>query len=283
MVDTVVIDRSAENAAPTLEESAKALGIDPTKVDETATEQTATEAPAVPEYIPEKFRNAADPFKAMADAYAELEKKQGKTENKADAPAEKTDEQEADDEGEAEGDPSEAEQAAKDAADKAGLDLNALSDKYWENGSLEDADFEALEKAGYPKHLVEQFIEGRVALVNAQRNTVFSEVGGEDAYNSLTDWARDNLTEAEISAYDKVVNGNDMNAVLMAVKGLKARHEAEAGFEPARAVTGARTRGDTSVYESIAQLQADMGNSKYQNDPAFRAKVEAKLARSSIL
>lgn len=282
MVETVVIDRSAETAGPTLEESAKALGIDPAQVDSTATEQTAPEKPAVPDFVPEKFRNAEDPLKAMADAYAELEKKLSKGE-KDKAPAERN-EPEAEDETKTEDDPEKtAEEVAQEAADKAGLDLNQLSDKYWENGSLEEGDYEALEKAGYPKHLVDQFIDGQKALVELQRQTVFAQVGGEENYGEMINWARDNFTEAEVAAFDKAVNGDDMNTVLMAVKGLKARYEAEAGFEPARTVTGGRNRGDGSVYESVAELQEDMRNPKYGADPAFRKRVEEKLARSSIL
>lgn len=282
MVDTVVIDRSAETAGPTLEESAKALGIDPAQVDASVAEQTAPERPAVPEYVPEKFRNAEDPLKAMADAYAELEKKLSKGQ-KNEAPTERK-------ESEAEGETADedaaeqtVEEAAQEAVEKAGLDLDKLSEKYWETGALEDSDYTALEQAGYPKHMVDEFIEGRRAVVELQRQSVFAQVGGEENYSSMINWARDNLTDTEIVAYDKAVNGDDMNTVLMAVKGLKARYEAEAGIEPARTVTAGRARVDGSVYESIAELQEDIRNPKYSTDPAFRKRVEVKLARSPIL
>jgi hypothetical protein len=70
--------------------------------------------------------------------------------------------------------------------------------------------------------------------------------------------------------------------VKQAVLGLKARREAVVGFEPQRTV-GGNAKPVADVYESIAQLKADMNKPDYKRDPAFRAKVEQKLARSNIM
>ena len=43
----------------------------------------------------------------------------------------------------------------------------------------------------------------------------------------------------------------------------------------------ASTGGDN--YRSVAELMTDMQDARYHNDPAFRADVERKLARSEIM
>lgn len=264
MTETVVINNTPNE--PTLEEQAKNMGINPEAVDETAIAQSAEERPG---WLPEKFKSPED----MANAYAELEKKLGSPKEEVTTPP--VDKQE-----EA---PTPSEDEAKEAVENAGLNFDELSAKYWEKGALEDSDYETLEKAGIPRNLVDQFAAGQQAVIQLERQEAFNTVGGEENYTNMVKWAADSLSAQEIETYDKAVNGNDKNARLMAIKGLQARYEAKVGREPGRTVGGKTGTGSQEVYESIAQLQADMKDPRYFKDPAFIRKVEAKLARSNIL
>ena len=136
--------------------------------------------------------------------------------------------------------------------------------------------------AGIPKDIVDQFIAGQEALIDSTRNAVFSSVGGEENYNNMTAWASDNLSKDEIRAYNSAVNSSDPASATMAVKGLKARFNAEQGFEPTRQVRGEPAKAGASTYRSTSEMQEDMANPRYQKDPAFRKDVERKLARSNI-
>lgn len=265
---SVSIDASKDNVQPTLEEEAA-------KYDSPAPAEER------PEWLPEKFKSPAD----LAKAYGELEKKLG---SKATIPTpEEEPEAKAEDNSSEEGTETDAkeqtpEDQAREATEKAGLDFDNLSEKYWENGALDEADYKALEKSGIPKAIVDQFIAGQEALLSATRSQVFNEVGGEETYNTMTAWAAESLTKSEVDAYNRAVNSGDMNTAMMAVKGLHARFTASEGFEPARPVKGTPKTGTAAVYRSIAELEKDMGNPKYKNDPAFRKDVETKLARSDI-
>lgn len=266
MTDTVVINNTPTE--PSLEEQAKAAGIDLGSVDDTAIAQTAPERPS---WLDPKFNSPED----LANAYAELQKKlgEGKPATEYAPTTEETPQDEA---------PT-TEDQAKEAVEKAGLDFDELSAKFWEKGSLEDADYEALDKAGIPRHLVDQFAAGQQALIQLERQEAFSTVGGEENYTSMVKWAAENLTEKEIESYDKAVNGDDKAARLLAIKGLQARYEGKIGREPGRTVGGKGGSGPQDVYESVEQLQADMRDPRYFKDPAFIRKVEAKLARSKIM
>lgn len=263
---SVSIDTSQATPQPTLEEEAA-------KYDTPASEDNQSETR--PEWLPEKFKSAED----LAKAYSELEKKLGskpKEEAKPEAKSEtKKDTSDSEE--------TEPEKAARDAAENAGLNFDDLSAKYWDKGTLDDSDYAALEKSGIPKNIVDQFIAGQEAILNTTRSQVFESVGGEDTYVAMTEWAAENLSEAEIDAYNRAVNSNDLSMVQMAVKGLKAQYAASEGFEPKRNVTGGNAKKGADVYRSIAELEKDINDSRYKNDPAFRRDVESKLARSDIM
>jgi hypothetical protein len=76
---------------------------------------------------------------------------------------------------------------------------------------------------------------------------------------------------------------NDFQAIKMAVRAIAARRDAAEGIEPSRNLSGGVNGGASGAYESVSQLMTDMQSKAYETDPAFRAKVEAKLARSNIL
>jgi hypothetical protein len=252
----------------------------PSLIEEAAAQEAATTnpTPTTPE-VPAKFKrpDGTVDYEALARSYTELERKLG-------APKEETPSQEEVKTEEAPEATPEAptEEQAKEALENTGLDLNAMSTRFWESGAVADEDYAALEKAGIPRSFVDAFAEGQKALMQAAQTTVFNMVDGESNYVALTEWAAANLSEAEVNAYNEAVNSNDLGKVQQAVLGLKARHEARVGFEPKRTVSG-NAKPVVDVYESVAQLTADMANPLYGKDPAFRAKVEAKLARSNIM
>jgi hypothetical protein len=266
---SVSIDTSKDVPQPTLEE--EAAKYDNISSDESSSEDRP-EADSRPEWLPEKFKSPED----LAKAYGELEKKLS-SRQKEEAPPEK-EESNVEETKEV----SEAEDNAREATKAAGLDFDELSAVYWENGQLDETHYETLEKAGIPKALVDQFIAGQEAVLEATRQTVFNTVGGEDRYNSMTEWASENFSKDEIRAYNNAVNGTDRTASMMAVQGLKARFEAEVGYEPKREVRGERATASASTYRSVAELQSDMADPRYSKDPAFRKDVERKLGRSDI-
>lgn len=277
MVETVTIVKG--NDYPTLEESARAMGIDPSTVDPTATSQTP------PEKILGKFSSTEE----LAKAYKELESKLGQRAD--DASPLPSDVQSQEDGDEVEDEPSNTDEGKSEEDSKVeeelanrGLAFDEFASEYEKDGALSDGSYEKLEKAGIPRELVDEFIAGREAVLELTRQSVFSEVGGEKSYFDMIEWAGNNYTAEEIEAFNNAVDGADANARMMAVRGLKARYETTVGREPTNTIEGTRrSGGNVSVYRSIAEMQTDMADPRYKSDPAFRARVEAKLARSNIL
>lgn len=272
MTNRATIDTTTQNAGPTLEESHAALVKEGVIQGETAVEdqdgvsqgdENGAGADERPSWLPEKFKSPED----MAKAYSELEKKQSQGK-----PKEKPADDNAGDD--------EANEAADEAVKSAGLDMGSLQAEYDEAGELSDASYEALEKAGIPRDMVDAYIEGLEARATAYSSSMKAVVGGDEAYDAMIEWAKNNLTDDEIEAYDDAVNSFDPKTAKAAVQGLNARMQLAEGAPPARRVDGRGVSSD--AYESQAQIEADMNDPRYASDEAFRQKVYAKMARSNI-
>jgi hypothetical protein len=79
-----------------------------------------------------------------------------------------------------------------------------------------------------------------------------------------------------------VSSGNADQAKLAAL-GLGAKFERANGSDPKRLLGGQSAGSTGDVYESMAQVTAAMKDPLYKADPAFRAKVQSKLARSNVI
>lgn len=250
MVEQVVIDTSAETEGPSLEEQAAAM--DHEFIDEGEEQEYSEERP---EWLPEKFSSPED----MAQAYAELEQRMSR---------ESIEEYEND---------------TREELESIGVDYDALSQEFWENGDLTPDSYDLLEQAGIPRHIVDSYIDSQLGALEQQRSSIMNEVGGPEGYQELTQWAADNLDDSEIDYFNSVVDTNDFQAIQMQIRAIAARRDAAEGIEPTRNLSGSLRGGGGTAYESVQQLMADMQNPAYENDPAFRAQVESKLARSNIL
>ncbi len=219
-----------------------------------------------PEWLPEKFQSVED----MAKAYAELEAKLGgKTQ---DNPQTAT----------ANADTNQTGQNPEQALSEKGLDLSTFTAEFNANGELSADSYAKLAAAGFDKGIVDNYINGQKAVAAQYETAVVSEVGGSEKYSEMITWAKANMSDAEISAYNAAVSSGDVAQAKLAVLGLSAKFSKANGSEP-RLVQGRTTSASEDVFESTAQLTEAMRDKRYRNDPAFRAKVQSKLARSNIL
>ena len=229
-----------------------------------------------PEGLPEKFNSVDE----LVKSYSELEKKLGEqsqpTEKSVD-PVSKAELKEQ---------PKSDLDIATKAVDSAGLNMESLSEEYVseefaKDGKLADGSYQSLEKAGIPKEYVDRFIAGQQAIADQQSATVKNLVGGTEAYDSMSEWAGQNLTETEKQAYNTAVNSKDLEAVKLAVVGLKARYAQSTGSEPTL-VEGKASPSAEQGFASWAQVTQAMSDPRYAKDPAYQAEVKNKLANSKI-
>ena len=224
-----------------------------------------------PEGLPEKFNSVDE----LVKSYSELEKKLGEqsqpTEKSVD-PVSKAEVKEQ---------PKSDLDIATKAVDSAGLNMESLSEEYAKEGKLADGSYKSLEKAGIPKDYVDRFIAGQQAIADQQSSSVKEMVGGTQAYDSMSEWASQNLSETEKTAYNSAVNSKDLESVKLAVVGLKARYAQSTGSEP-KLVEGKASASGEQGFQSWAQVTQAMSDPRYAKDVAYQTEVKNKLANSKI-
>jgi hypothetical protein len=220
-----------------------------------------------------KYKDAAE----LEKAYVELQKKLGSKEE----PTEDVEQTSA----------TEDETEETTLSDGASLISSANDEYYANNGKLSE---ETLNKFSdmSSKELVEAYLEvqntdafknqGEVAdLSDADINTIKNFAGGDTQYDNIIAWANTNLDAQSQEAFDSIVNTGSVDAIKIAVSGLKSQYEAANGFE-GKMYTGKAPKANTDVFRSQAELVAAMSDKRYDRDPAYRQDIIEKLDRSNL-
>ena len=118
-------------------------------------------------------------------------------------------------------------------------------------------------------------------LSDGEVNTIHNSVGGEAQYNRMVQWASENLDAKAIKAFDNVVESGQIDAIKLAVAGLKSEYENANGYEGTM-IQGKAPNSSVETLRSQAEVVRAMQDPRYDTDPAYRQDVFEKLERSSI-
>ena len=271
MAETLTVDTTPQTE--TLGESLTADEQDSLAVGEQLVEQQE-------QLLAGKYKDA----EALEKAYVELSKKLG----------EKSDADTAEPEAEIEKveEESTEKETPKDISPAAELITSASDEFYNNDGKLSPETIEKFSSMS-SKDLVEAYMkvqgdlpqyaaQSQQDITDAAVNEVKNYAGGEEAYQNLVDWAADNLGQKSIEAFDSIINSGSVDAIKLAVNGLKNEYQNAVGYE-GTIVTGKAPQNSKDVYRSQAELVEAMSDRRYDNDPAYRQDVIAKLERSDNL
>jgi len=224
------------------------------------------------ELLAGKYRDASE----LEQAYLELQKKLGQQSSEEEAEVQTKEE--------------EAEEEEYELAPGAEL-IRSASEEYFSNdGQLSEETLNKFSEMS-SRELVEAYMalqaqqpqqqQAEVAdLSQAEVNVIQNSVGGEAAYANLVNWAADNLPAEYIQAFDSVVESGNVQAIQIAVAGLRSEYENYVGYE-GRMLTG-KAAATQETFRSQAEVVRAMNDPRYDTDPAYRQDVFDKLERSSI-
>ena len=218
-----------------------------------------------------KYKSAEE----LEKAYVELQKKLGENKEEEQASAEEKTEE------------------TPQLSEGANL-ITSASEEYFANGNKLSpetmAKFSSLSSQDLIKAYMEvqsnpEFQQQQAAppaeITTSQINQIKNSAGGEKAYANIVNWAKTNLPEDQINAFDEVVNTGSVQAIQLAVSGLKAEYDNANGVE-GRMVTGKTAPNNGDVFRSQAELVRAMSDARYDSDPAYRQDVIEKLDRSDL-
>jgi hypothetical protein len=231
-----------------------------------------------------KYKSAED----LEKAYLELQKKLGQpkedepsdeeaSDTPQEEPVEGAEEEQVEEKVE---ESSEAVQLLQDASKEFSDNDSKLSPETIEKLSQLDSRTLVETWAEYIANQNQESVQAAISQQDADR--VMTAIGGQEFYQQMLGWAAENLSPAEVSAYDNVVNNGDADSVYWAALGLKAKYTDAVGFE-GKQVSGKRPSRSEPGFRSHAELARAIQDPRYRDDPAYRRDVEDKLSRSGDL
>ena len=172
-----------------------------------------------------------------------------------------------------------------------------LAGKFRDAKALEQAYIELQQKLGQPRDEVQTTEdEGEPAeqeqeevaeesdseVINeTQAQQLMEIVGGEKAYNSMIQWASENLSAEEIEMYDAVMGKGEPNSIFFAIQALNNKYSDAVGSD-GQMLTGRDGSSDNKAFRSQAELVEAMNDPRYDRDPAYRRDVIRKLENSDV-
>ena len=217
-----------------------------------------------------KYKNAEE----LEKAYVELQKKLGDKKEEDTKQEEKADDK-------------------PQLSEGANL-ITTASDEFYANGNKLSPETMAKFSSMSTQDLIKAYMEVQATpefqqqqaappadISTAQINQIKNSAGGEKQYANIVNWAKTNLPQDQINAFDEVVNTGSVQAIQLAVAGLKSQYDNANGVE-GRMVTGKTAPNNGDVFRSQAELVRAMNDSRYDNDPAYRQDVIEKLDRSDL-
>ena len=217
-----------------------------------------------------KYKSAEE----LEKAYVELQKKLGEGEETASAEEQPEEKPKL----------SEGATLITDASKEYFDNGNKLSDETlakFSSMSSQDLIKAYLEVQSDPQYQQSVNAEPAPAITDSEINQIKNSAGGEQAYANIINWSKSNLDKSAISAFDQVVETGSIEAIKLAVSGLKAEYDAANGVE-GRMVTGKAPTNSGDVFRSQAELVAAMSDARYDRDPAYRQDIIEKLDRSDL-
>ena len=259
MAETLTYDNTPESEILTDEEA------DSLEVGEQLVEQQE-------QLLAGKYKNAED----LESAYIELQKKLGSNDDEEG--------EEGEDEGEG------VDEEVSDEAPAISLIQEASTEYYANDGELSPETIQKFSSMS-SQDLVNAYIEIQrnnpdaqvqtAELSDANINDVQNSVGGEQAYDQLTNWAAQNLPDQEIDAFDNLIDSGNVAAIKMGLTALQSKYNEANGYE-GRMLQGKKPSTSGQVFRSQAELIQAMSDPRYETDPAYRNDLLEKLDNSDL-
>ena len=163
---------------------------------------------------------------------------------------------------------------------KHNIDFDALGEEYQKNGELSKESIDKLEKAGYPKAMVDAYLDGLQATTEKFVNRIYSMAGGKENYEKILGFIK-TQPESVVNAYNATITQGNLNQIELALNGIKAQMKTAYGTSNPTLMGGAAT-STAEGYTSMEQMTKDMSDPRYQVDPKFTHSVMMKIKNANI-
>lgn len=162
--------------------------------------------------------------------------------------------------------------------------IRTASGEFAARGSLSPETQSALEKVGVGQDIIQAVLAGEQARRSQQAQEIMGAAGGSENFAQVKAWAEENLDDAEIEAFNNVIQSGNLAAAKLAVQGLVARMRGAVPNAP-RPVAGKPASGPhLKPFHSQQELVQAMADPRYeQGDPAYHDELMKRISISTDL
>tara|TARA_R100000808_G_scaffold4669_2_gene14918 strand:- start:9104 stop:9883 length:780 start_codon:yes stop_codon:yes gene_type:complete len=215
--------------------------------------------------MPEKF--AGKTAEEIAQSYLELEKQLGSE------PA-KTEESVVNDDLTIKEEP--------DAPEPEEWNFQQYADEYAKSGELSEGSRKELTERGIPEEMVNQYVAGAAALARDYDRQILEAAGGKDEFESMANWVRANGQDSERQAFNQEIKSGDVERAKLAVAGMMARYRMSPQGHPGNLEGRPTDSPAIAPFRSTQERTMAMMDPRYDNDPAYRSDVDARIQASDL-
>lgn len=162
-----------------------------------------------------------------------------------------------------------------------GVDFDALAQEYDRLGGLSQHSLDSLAKAGYPRSVVDAYLNGLQATTDRFVSTVKGFAGGEQAFSQLQSFMQ-TQPRTVIEAFNSVIEGGNLGQIQLAINGIKAQMTSKYGTANPTVMGKGSANNNPQGYTSMEQMTKDMSDPRYQVDPKFTREVMRKIKNATI-
>lgn len=176
----------------------------------------------------------------------------------------------------------EAEKDLKSDLSSKGINWDDLSKEYDEKGELSKETLDALDKAGYPKSVVDNYIDGLNALAEKFESTVKGFAGGDKGYSEMISYLQKQPDSVK-KDFNDLIGGGNLGAIKLAIKGIQAEMKTAYGTSNPTMMRGQASRSTQVGFNTQADMVKAMSDPRYGIDKKYTDEVYAKVAKTSFI
>ena len=144
-----------------------------------------------------------------------------------------------------------------------------------------------------PRQVVENYVSGAKApqstepqgITEQQEQQIKDEIGGDDAYAKLDQWAGKNLSKEMVESFNQTMESGNIDAIKWAIRNVQMQMESPNAVVEPKLIGGGDVPSETTFQSKQQVLDAmsktnDRGQKIYEVDPSYQESVKQMLARS---
>ena len=169
----------------------------------------------------------------------------------------------------------------KNDLESKGVNWADLEKTYTEKGELTTEQLQSLEKAGYPKSVVDAYIRGMEAEYDRLARHVVESAGGQEEFIKLQTFASQQ-NDAYKKMWNDTINSGNVMAIKTMLRGIRADMVQTMGSSNPTIMGGSGAVSTNVGFNAKQEMVTAMADPRYGKDKSYTREIEQKVINSKL-